>query len=241
MTEITSSFIGAVFYVRDGEDFIRLDAPNQIGFSGGDRPTFNWDTTDGTSYSGTGTKPVQSVNTEVFFAPQSRSGALIYRASELNTTLTFRVLTVLEERIFVATGGGNTAAIATGGVVTFAGTTVPPLSDPAYVPNLVLRRVGQGGAKDVIYVVDSKASNNALSVRLYDSSQSPPANVAITSDVTAFPEYEIRKAGLRKEFTARVINYGTPSIQTGQFGTTGANLQETSNAANWVIDFSERT
>lgn len=166
----------------------------------------------------TGHPRVPSIEVNAVYAPAHPAWKAVRKASLGRDLLKFR-LTTAEEDLFSVNSSGNTVAIAATGVVTFAGTDQPGVSEGLIAPGQVIE---VGGKK---YVIDS-----------IDDDGKPVVKPAPGSAVSAATNYSIVLPELRcGPFEATVRLAGNVSLETEGDLTTTLMLAPRGPLPEWAI------
>jgi len=140
--------------------------------SGGESPTRTVSTLQNKiTVTGNVNPPTISISVAAY-VPHHSTMKLIQEALVNNTILQWRYV-FQPQTLFTATGNANTVAIATTGVVTFAGTG-PSLSDEAYGPGIAIKL---GSAYHVIDSIDGTTGRATVD-------PAPGSQIAATADYT---------------------------------------------------------
>ena len=195
------------------------EIPGVSGYSesGGEAPE-----RDVVAFSGvtkrTGHPRVPSIEVNAVYAPAHPAWKAVRKASIDRSLLQFRLITP-EEDLFSINKSGHTVAIAKTGVVDFAGTQQPVVSEGLITPGQVIK---VGGEK---YIIDSINDVGKLVVK-----------PAPTEAVSAATDYSIVLPKLRRgPFEATVRLAGNVSLETEGDLTTTLMLAPRSPLPEWAI------
>ena len=215
-----------------GSEFARLEYSSDSGStwnkipgiqgyteSGGEAPERDVVTFDGVGKK-SGHPRVPSIEVSAAYSPAHTAWKAIRQASIKGTLLQFRFTTKKQEPSFTASGNANTVAIATTGVVTFAGTQKPDFAAGEIGLGMVIE-VGTDN-----YIIDS-ISGDPIVVKV-----KPAPDSAVSATVS----YKIVLPSLRRgPFGATVRLAGNVSLESEGDMTTTLTLAPRAHLPEWSI------
>ena len=200
-----------------GGAFRRIPYAGNYSTSGGDPNVIEGDTFDG-SYKRTGGLRVPDVDIEFpSYVPNHQAWVELHKAvADNNKPVHYRITTV-EEEFFTAEGAGNTVAIATTGVATFAGVAPNFLGDD-YGPGMELT-IGSTN-----YKIDSISDAGVVTIR-------PAPGSAVAATIS----YKIINPQLRRTFIATFRSHAHDNTESGGILSTTLALAMTGVPAQWIV------